>query len=42
MDDLNVQKKGVNVNKRKPQDIKKALQPDPVITCTNASALKAL
>ena len=39
---LNVQKKELNVNKRKPQDLKKALQPDPMTTCTNVSALKAL
>jgi len=35
-------KKGLNVNKRKPQDMKKALQPDPMTPCANASALKAL
>jgi len=40
--ELNVQKKELNVNKRKPQDMKKALQPDPMTLCTNASALKAL
>jgi hypothetical protein len=40
--ELNVQEKELNVNKRNPQDIKKALQPDPMASCTNASALKAL
>jgi hypothetical protein len=35
-------KRELNVNKRKPQDMKKALQPDPMTTCTSASALKAL
>jgi hypothetical protein len=34
--------KELNVNKRKPQDMKKTLHPDPMATCTNASALKAL
>jgi hypothetical protein len=42
MDDLNVQKKGLNVNKREPQDIEKALPPGPNTTCANASAFKAL
>jgi len=40
--ELNVQEKELNVNKRNPQDMKKALQPDPMASCTNASALKAL
>jgi hypothetical protein len=35
-------KRELNVNKRKPQDMEKALQPDPMTTCTNSSALKAL
>jgi hypothetical protein len=34
-------KRELNVNKRKPQDMKKTLQPDPMTTCTNASALIA-
>jgi hypothetical protein len=42
LSDLNVQKKELNVNKRKTQDMKNALQPDPMTTCANTSALKAL
>jgi hypothetical protein len=40
--DQNVLEKELNVNKRKPQDAKKAPWPDPMKTYTNASAVTAL